>query len=431
MYIILLLITLLQKPFLVNKEYIISETQNGFCIISNDSLYRWTPHKGWNNSRLKAKDFSIKEKLSIYTDGRNLFYSAGIGLVYELKGDSIIRLDNSFDWKSRYGSKNIYYNKRLYSFGGYGLMTYKNNLVFWDERIGEWMLQEYANETNVPERILNGIVSNKDSLAYFIKPKEVNESHSYSIVPRKNRKVHQFNFNSRKWSILGELEEGFNLFSRANLTHLDNHFIYDNLGNLGEIIFDKNELRIYSSHDKGLFKDSRNIIGNPRINKFLLMIENEKNKMETPFVFSKSVLIGDEYLVQQLYSPANGFIRYVAFLSLLIAIGIIIYFLFRKKNIIKIIHKNHHSIENKLTQDEKIILKLIIDQNPSSIEIATILSSFAPQLTYESRVKKFRKSIKNIEAIIQEKTNLSETIFVFQKNKEDRRIREIKIKTFK
>ena len=340
-------------------------------------------------------------------------------------------MDNSFDWKSRYGSKNIYYNKRLYSFGGYGLMTYKNNLVFWDERIGEWMLQEYANETNLPERILNGIVSNKDSLAYFIKPKEVNESPSYSIVPRKNRKVHQFNFNSRKWSILGELEEGFNLFSRANLTHLDNHFIYDNLGNLGEIIFDKNELRIYSSHDKGLFKDSRNIIGNPRINKFLLMIENEKNKMETPFVFSKSVLIGDEYLVQQLYSPANGFIRYVAFLSLLIAIGIIIYFLFRKKNIIKIIHKNHHSIENKLTQDEKIILKLIIDQNPSSIEIAAILSSFAPQLTYESRVKKFRKSIKNIEAIIQEKTNLSETIFVFQKNKEDRRIREIKIKTFK
>ena len=81
MYLILLLITLSQKPFLINKEYIISETQNGFWIISNDSLYLWMPHKGWNNSRLKVKDFSIKKKLAIYADGRNLFYSAGIGLV--------------------------------------------------------------------------------------------------------------------------------------------------------------------------------------------------------------------------------------------------------------------------------------------------------------------------------------------------------------
>ena len=430
MFLIILFISLLQKPLLKNNEYIISETQNGFCIISNDSLYRWTPHKDWNNSRLRVKDFSMNDKLAIYANGRNLFYSAGIGLVYELKGDSIIRLDNSFDWRSRYGSKNVYYNNRLYSFGGYGLMTYKNNLVFWDERIGEWVLEEYADETNLPESILNGIVSNKDSLAYFIKPKIIDPSYSYFSVPRKNRQIHQFNFNSKKWSILGELEGDFNLFNRAKFTHFNNIFIYDNLGNLGEVIFDKNELRIYSSHDKGLFSDSRIIIGNPRINKFLLMIENEKNKMVTPFVFSKSELIGDEYLVQQLFSPANGFIRYVAFPLLLIPIGIIIYFLFRKKNIMKIIHENQYSIENKLTQDEKIILKLIIDQHPSSIEIAKILSTFAPQLTYESRVKKFRKLIKNIEAIIQEKTKHNGAIFMFQKNKEDKRIKEIKINGF-
>ena len=84
-------------------------------------------------------------------------------------------------------------------------------------------------------------------------------------------------------------------------------------------------------------------------------------------------------------------------------------------------------IEGDLNQDEKVILHLILDHYPSPIELPEVLAKFAPELTFESRVKKFRKSIKYIESVVQQKTNFKNAVFIHSKNKEDKRIKEIGI----
>ena len=68
-------------------------------------------------------------------------------------------------------------------------------------------------------------------------------------------------------------------------------------------------------------------------------------------------------------------------------------------------------IEGDLNQDEKVILHLILDHYPSPIELPEVLAKFAPELTFESRVKKFRKSIKYIESVVQQKTNFKNAVF--------------------
>lgn len=107
--------------------------------------------------------------------------------------------------------------------------------------------------------------------------------------------------------------------------------------------------------------------------------------------------------------------------------GFVAYALLRKRDLIQLIRKKRTQIEGELNQDEKVILHLILDHYPSPIELPEVLAKFAPELTFESRVKKFRKSIKHIESVVQQKTNFKNAVFIHSKNKEDKRIKEIGI----
>ena len=83
-------------------------------------------------------------------------------------------------------------------------------------------------------------------------------------------------------------------------------------------------------------------------------------------------------------------------------------------------------IEEQLSSDEIRILKIIIEHHPDAVELPFILDRFSPNLTYESKIKKFRKSLRIIDdelkSIIKYKKG---DIILSRRNKEDKRIKEL------
>ncbi len=74
-------------------------------------------------------------------------------------------------------------------------------------------------------------------------------------------------------------------------------------------------------------------------------------------------------------------------------------------------------------------MKRIVDAYPEYVEYPELQNSYEKDLSYESRIKKLRASIKEIDDVVQEvicrKRN---SIFEIEKGREDKRVKVIRIK---
>ena len=263
----------------------VTHEKSGFVIITKDSLFRW--NKGnWSKRKLIKNTESLDDLLALNLDEKVYLISRGVGLVYQLKGDSIFRKDRSFNWRSRYNTNFIFKDDKIYSLGGYGLWTTKNNLVFFDNTTSEWMLEDYNKAEKLPFDFSGGTTELNDSLLYYSGPpiKDLEN----------NKNVYCYNFNTKDWIILGKRNQDIELFSsnyRASLLH---PFVYDKNGNIGQFIYSRNEFRKYINPNKGVLNDSRLIVGNPNTREFIVFIENGNN-IELPILISETMLLGSEY----------------------------------------------------------------------------------------------------------------------------------------
>lgn len=423
MFYLLLLASLIQFPKFKSKEYLALPYKNGFSIITHDSLYVWEDEKGWSSQQLKATDFNLNDKIVFYANNRSFVVSAGIGLLYELRGDSLVRLDNSFDWRSRYNTNLSFFEDKIYSFGGYGLWTPKNNLVNWDPLSKEWNLEEYASSKNVPSGISHGIISTQDSLFFYM------ESFYLEKEDYQTKEVYQYNFNTRNWTIKGVANDVFFDYNTRNTFVMDNLFLFDKDGDIVELDFVSNSFKNYQNPARPLLKDTRFIIANPMIGKVMVLTENGIDKFEIPHIVDLSIITGEKFLEYEIYSKDNSWIKYLLSSLALLFIIALIWFRVSSRSSIKLILKNIKLIDAQLNADERKLLKALLISYPNPIKLPDLLADFGQSLTFDSKIKKFRKSIKHIENVISDHTILKSDIFIYSKNIEDKRIKEIKIRS--
>ena len=95
-------------------------------------------------------DFKLRNHIPFYLNDKILFLNKGSGLLYEYRNDSIIRVDKSFDDKSRNQSLNLVYNNNLYRFGGYGYFENTNLLISYDHlESNQWDIVKYKGYKKV------------------------------------------------------------------------------------------------------------------------------------------------------------------------------------------------------------------------------------------------------------------------------------------
>jgi hypothetical protein len=126
-----------------------------------------------------------------------------------------------------------------------------------------------------------------------------------------------------------------------------------------------------------------------------------------------------------LYSVDNNSIYFISLIGLILLIVLIL--ALKSKNYFKIITSKRKEIDLILNEEEKVIFKLIIDKYPEYIPFPELMDVFESHLSYESRKKKLRSSLYQIEDKIMGVLKSKNKVFVERKNKEDLRIKEIKI----
>ena len=409
---------LFQTPIFETGKYMVTHEKDGFIIITKDSLFRW--NKGnWSKSKLIKNKESLDDLLAFNFEENLYLISKGVGLVYQLEGDSLIRKDRSFNWRSRYNTHFIFKDDKIYSLGGYGLWTSKNNLIFFDNTTTEWMLEEYNKVEKLPFDFSGGTTELKDSLLY------------YMGAPLKDleldKNIYQYNFSSKDWNVLGQWNDAIALFNSNYRTSLLYPIVYDKNGNIGQFIYSRNEFRKYLNPNKGILNDSRLIVGNPNTREFMVFIENGNN-IELPIIVSETMLLGSEYEALPIYNSQQYLLDIILIIAAFLGFGLLVFIINRKKSLDLINKVKLHwgKIEEQLSSDEIRILKIIIEHHPDAVELPFILDRFSPNLTYESKIKKFRKPLRIIDdelkSIIKYKKG---DIILSRRNKEDKRIKEL------
>ena len=279
----------------------VTHEKDGFIIITKDSLFRW--NKGnWSKSKLIKNKESLDDLLAFNFEENLYLISRGVGLVYQLEGDSLIRKDRSFNWRSRYNTHFIFKDDKIYSLGGYGLWTSKNNLIYFDNTTTEWMLEEYNKAEKLPFDFSGGTTELNDSLLYYMaSPLKFKETDNY---------LYRYNFNTKNWTTLGELNQDILLFNSDHKTNLRYPIVYDKVGNIGQFIYSQNEFRKYINPNKGVLNDSRLIVGNPNTREFMVFIENGNN-IELPIIVSETMLLGSEYEALPIYNSQQYLLYYI------------------------------------------------------------------------------------------------------------------------
>ena len=342
-----------------------------------------------------------------------------VGLVYQLKGDSIIRKDRSFNWRSRYNTNFIFKDDKIYSLGGYGLWTIKSNLIFFDNTTSEWMLEDYNEAEKLPFDFTGGTTELKDSLLYYMSP-PIKE-----LVNDKD--VYRYNFNTKNWITLGERNQDIGLFLSNYRTSLRHPIVYDKNGNVGQFLYSRNEFRKFKNPNTGILKDSRLIVGNPNTRQFIVFIENVDNN-ELPIIVSETLLLGSEYETFPIYTPPYSVLEFIVGITVFLVLVIVVFIIYRRRNakLIDKVKSHWGEIEETLNSEELKILKTIIEHHPDCVELPFILDRFSPNLTYESKIKKFRKSLRIIEDKLKSITKYRKgDIILSRRNKEDKRIKEL------
>ncbi len=150
-----LLVFLLFSIGLYSQELLFSELPFQFyspsrdCFVVTDGIDVYTSNgvgQAWSKSVLKyAPELNVQDFKSNYfplsTTKGDYFVLHGCGKVLQLEGDSLTRIDHSFQHRNQYGASVFVHRDTLFMTGGYGFFVTKNITTYFDFATGGWFLK--------------------------------------------------------------------------------------------------------------------------------------------------------------------------------------------------------------------------------------------------------------------------------------------------
>jgi hypothetical protein len=276
------------------------------------------------------------------------------GSILKIKGDSIFRIDNSYEHKMQIGSLEFIRNDTIFRYGGYGFFENRNFFTFFDKKVNGWESLD-INGDIIPERISDFIYHfNKDKL--YI-------SGGYTFdkfkkdVKYPNLKTYLFDFNSKEWSVIGDLNTS--VFNSIYFPLDENSLINFTDGMIHITDFEQNSIKKFSSNP--ISKKIESSFFKPFINKNNVVYF----ELESDVLNIKSTPLGE--FISNLKSIENERIYGVSYwlyslIILILVIILLLYVVFKKfvNKIIKIGDVFFYNLKKiKLNEKEKVIFNLL------------------------------------------------------------------------
>lgn len=419
-----------------SKNYIVF---NGFDVFYKKPFQS----NGWKtitykfNELPKTKDFSYN---FFNVKGKNYLVNKGCGEVYEFRNDSIVRIDNSFQHKNQFSSNPFVYKDEIYYFGGYGLFTFKNILTKFDFKTKEWELVKYNDYTKIPEPRQAALSFLKDDFLYIISGySEDYETNQTTGISKKLTDIWKLNLKTMKWDFVGNISSQKELLYNFNgLTSYQtaNQLIYDN-NRLFEFDFENNTLKFSEPKDKYLFSFNEKYNSENSEIIYALRSSNENSNTTKILIEPFKNYSGKTYKSETLVSNNNVF--YILFaVAILLLIIFFLYFKKKKKatddkNCIAFkdnafLHKN--KTINNLSLDETELLTFFFKNYNNPLQMNEVVDFFSKNDTtnYNTLTKKKDTVLNSLKQKLAFVLDINEDdLFIYQKNNEDKRIKEIQL----
>lgn len=386
----------------------------GFKIITNSKVYftqdaiNFTERE--HNFQLDVQDFIM------FPNTDNIFIHRGGGLVYQFKNDSLLRLDNSYMWRSRYKSALFIKNDTIALVGGLGEFNEAKNIVYYNTFLREW--HEYKIKINqFEDRVLRvqydsisdkliGLSTDESVIKYF--EYEFQKGLYTDVILNVN-----FNPFYRNYPLWPQYTEPLFFDEDDNIIKW----------NLKEKSYTLCNLSTYNDD----LKDGKDFINfNPISKVFLVYDKNLKTLLtiNEDLLFAQPVKTVSFQLTQD--ANKNNFLIIPL---IIILIGLTFLVLIRRRSVAKVVLSKKEEILAELSEAEAIIFNKIVECDPKPIELTELQQDFEPQLTYESRLKKLRKCLNSIENLAREKASVSNSkaVFIHIQSREDKRIKLIRL----
>lgn len=410
-----------------NQFLVFDDSVNYYSIAATGK--KWAKHKfTFISDEFKFEQFKDKFKPISLQNGRILFVYNGIGEVYELKNDTLQRIDHSFKHENQFGHALFEFKNRIYAFGGYGLFTFKNIITYFDNSNKEWF--ELMVKSKPSERRSLNYQINSDDLYIF----GGNICYGSSLIFYDD--CWKYHFKQNKWIKLGKINQEYNNAALKSPSMKDNipFEVSVLLPDIWIINCSKNKIDHYKSYDfqyliDAFFDVSKKYLltKNKKQNNFFISIEPStkmlNNKIETfPFYIEES---------------AFSFLFFIIMLLILTGISVVIYFKKQKKRISSsqskpqlILKENQlfigdRNINTDLTLLEFRILKTFIELNPQPIDIVSLNELFEDETTSLAAQKKRRETtLKSLREKLAFFLNITqEQVFLESRDSGDKRIK--------
>ena len=319
----------------------------------------------------------------------------------------------------------------MFSFGGYGLFTDKNNLTYFNNSTKEWFDYNYFPNESQPSPRRLAISKVEDSNLYIFGgfQKKINEK--LDVYTEYLQDLWRLDLKSHVWEYCGEtaisdlFDPKIDLNQIKIVPYKENHLLITKQ-NCFLIDIKNNLIKQFEGFNSAMITGAKTISFNPNSNLFMIISNNHINGKNHPIFVSEEDFLSKNVKLFDLLRTTNNF----KFLILFALVPFIIFFIFLKNsnNIKDKILKNRDNIRQQLNLCENRILDELLEDKNYSLENPYILSFYEPNMSYESKTKKLRISLKKINRVILENIKSSKDVIVKGKSNNDKRIRIVQLK---
>jgi hypothetical protein len=123
------------------------------------------------------------------------------GIVYEIKGNELIRIDHSYEHKMQINAQQFVYDNRIFRFGGYGFWSARNFFTYFDINSKEWESYTPVLGDKIPPGMFDvNQYKNGDEITYF-NGMVINANDNLKF--EKSQAIWKFNLKTKTWENKG------------------------------------------------------------------------------------------------------------------------------------------------------------------------------------------------------------------------------------
>ena len=193
-----------------DKAQLVYNNHSDQFFVLDDSTHYWTQKPGtklWvKHAYVYAGDIPFIEMMDmtrVLAMNKRTYYfvNASCGNVYELKQDTLKRIDHSFPHRNQYGAPMFAWNNSVFMFGGYGYFQVKNVFSRYVPQAKEWF-EVITKSKESPSPRSGPIFLMEKNKFYLIGG--VNRSHLDDVY---SRDCWMYDCQKKSWERIGEMNE--------------------------------------------------------------------------------------------------------------------------------------------------------------------------------------------------------------------------------